>query len=81
MDHCNGPVSWDHYVHVHHIHEWERLRGLGGEEKDGTEEDHFLPWLRGGRGGEKDHTEMQERGKKGKEEENKGRYPVGPTMI
>ena len=41
----------------------------------------FLPWLRGGRGGEKDHTEMQERGKKGKEEENKGRYPVGPTMI
>ena len=38
MDHCNGPVSWDHYVHVHHIHEWERLRGIGGEEKDGTEE-------------------------------------------
>ena len=28
-----------------------------------------------------DRTEMQERGKKGKEEENKGRYPVGPTMI
>ena len=42
MGHCNGPVSWDHYVHVHHIHEWERLRGLGGEEKDGTEEDHFF---------------------------------------
>ena len=78
MDHCNGPVSWDHYVHVHHIHEWERLRGLGGEEKDGTEEDHFC---RGLGGGEKDRTELQERGKKGKEEENKGRYPVGPTMI
>ena len=79
MDHCNGPVSWDHYVHVHHIHEWERLRGLGGEEKDGTEEDHFFAVAWGG--GEKDRTEMQERGKKGKEEENKGRYPVGPTMI
>ena len=38
MDHCNGPVSWDHYIHVHRIHEWQRLRGLGGEEKDGTEE-------------------------------------------
>ena len=42
-----------HYisVHVHHVHEWERLRGLGGEKnmalkkvcrrEDGTEEGPF----------------------------------------
>ena len=23
------------HVHVHHVHEWERLCGLRGEEKDG----------------------------------------------
>ena len=27
------------HVHVHHVHEWERLRGFGKEEKDGTEEE------------------------------------------
>ena len=38
MEHCNVPVSWDHYVHVHRIHKWKmRLRGLGVEEKDHTE--------------------------------------------
>ena len=31
----------DHHVHVQdvrvlHVHEWEGLRGLGGQEKDGT---------------------------------------------
>ena len=26
-------------VHVHHVHDWERLRGLGREEKHGTEEE------------------------------------------
>ena len=26
-----------HGVPDHHVHEWERLRGLGGEEKDGAE--------------------------------------------
>ena len=26
-------------VHVHHVHEWERLRDLGGGGKDGTEEE------------------------------------------
>ena len=40
MDHCNGPVSWGHYVYVHRIHEWERLPGLG--EKDDTEENMEL---------------------------------------
>ena len=47
MDHCNGPVSWGHYVYVHRIHEWERLPGLGGE-KDGTEEENMeltLVWI------------------------------------
>ena len=34
-----------HYVHVHHVHdhhvnEWETLRGLGVEEKYGTEDCH-----------------------------------------
>ena len=28
-----------HGVPDHHVHEWERLRGLGGEEKGGTEEE------------------------------------------
>ena len=32
-----------HHDHVHHVHEWERLRGLGGGEKDGTEENEMLP--------------------------------------
>ena len=27
------------HIHVHHVHEWERLRGFGKEEKDGTEEE------------------------------------------
>ena len=48
MEHCNVPVSWDHYVHVHRIHEWEmRLRGLRGGEKDGTEEWERLRGLGG----------------------------------
>ena len=41
-EHCIGPVSWDHYighVHVHRIYEWERLRALEREKKDGTEEE------------------------------------------
>ena len=36
MDHCYGPVSWDHRIHLCERlralggEEWERLRGLGG---------------------------------------------------
>ena len=37
-------------VHVHRIHEWERLRGLGGEEKNVTEK-KFADGT-GGRGSE-----------------------------
>ena len=47
-DHRNRPVSRDHYVHIHRIHEWERLRGLGWAEKDDTEEENMaltLVWF------------------------------------
>ena len=71
MDHCNGSVSWDHYVHV------QPTVSMRAEEKDGTEEenmeltliwfmidDHLFPL--DFRGEEKDRTEMQERGKEEK---------------
>ena len=48
MDRCNRPVSRDHYVHIHRIHDWERLRGLGWAEKDDTEEENMaltLVWF------------------------------------
>ena len=39
--------------HCRWIHEWERLRGLGVEEKDGADEEEEVmgevEWLRGGR--------------------------------
>ena len=37
-------------MYVHHVHEWERLRGLGGEEKNVTEK-KFADGT-GGRGSE-----------------------------
>ena len=29
-------------TYAHHVHEWERLRGLWGEEKDGTGEEEIF---------------------------------------
>ena len=86
MDHCNGSVSWDHYVHV------QPTVSMRAEEKDGTEEenmeltliwfmidDHLFPLAF--RGEEKDRTEMQERGKKKEGKKALGRYPVCPTIM
>ena len=86
MDHCNGSVSWDHYVHV------QPTVSMRAEEKDGTEEenmeltliwfmidDHLFPVAF--RGEEKDRTEMQERGKKKEGKKALGRCPVCPTIM